>query len=133
MKTKIFKSYEDFLNREDRSINGVSKDFAAKHPDFKKQNETNTGCWNCHSCYYCFDCNSCDSCYSCKSCNDCELCNFCHWCESCYECYYCNDCASCYECNHCLACYSCDTCYSCYACRNRECRENCVEIYENEE
>ncbi len=38
MKTQIFKSYEDFLMREDKSINGVSENFAAKHPDFEKKN-----------------------------------------------------------------------------------------------
>ena len=41
MKTQIFKSYEDFLNRADKSLNGVSEDFAAAHPDFEKDNETN--------------------------------------------------------------------------------------------
>ena len=76
MKTRIYKSYEDFLKREDKRENGVSKDFADTYPDFEKQNETNEGCWNCHKCIYCYDCNSCDSCDHCKSCESCDFCDF---------------------------------------------------------
>ena len=70
MKTKIFKSYENFLKREDKNINGVSEDFAAEHPDFEESNESKSGCWNC------YDCKNCESCNWCVSC---ELCN---WCEN---------------------------------------------------
>ena len=70
MKTKIYKSYADFLNRADKSINGVSEDFAAEHPDFEKDNESNSGCWNCYDC---------QNCESCKWCVSCELCE---WCEN---------------------------------------------------
>lgn len=70
MKTQIFKSYEDFLERADKKINGVSEDFAAKHPDFEESNESKSGCWNC------YDCKNCESCNWCVSC---ELCN---WCEN---------------------------------------------------
>ena len=41
MKTQIFKNYLDFLNREDKSINGVDQNFVIKNPDFAKENETN--------------------------------------------------------------------------------------------
>ena len=68
MKTKIFKSYEDFLNRADKEVNGVSEDFAAKHPDYEKQNDTNIGCWNCYDCHYCEFCEYCESCQFSKSC-----------------------------------------------------------------
>lgn len=53
MKTEIFKTYRDFLNREDKTLNGVSPEFAKKHPDYEKQNETNRGCWNCSDCSDC--------------------------------------------------------------------------------
>ena len=38
-KTKIFNSYSEFLKREDKSINGVSPEFAEAHPDYEKDNE----------------------------------------------------------------------------------------------
>jgi hypothetical protein len=61
--TQIFNSYIDFLNREDKEINGVSKDFAELNSDFEKQNETNKGCWNCS---YCSDCSYCSYCSKCS-------------------------------------------------------------------
>ena len=69
MKTKIYKSYADFLMRENKEENGVSEEFAAEHPDFEMQNETNSGCWNCHACQNCYDCLSCYDCQNCVSCN----------------------------------------------------------------
>jgi hypothetical protein len=45
MKTQIFKSYDEFLQREDKSVNGVSDEFAQRHVNYAEQNETNTGCW----------------------------------------------------------------------------------------
>ena len=69
MKTKVFKSYADFLNRKDKKINGVSEDFAAEHPDFEEANKTNVGCWNCYDCKNCYDCLSCYDCQNCVSCN----------------------------------------------------------------
>ena len=61
MKTKIYKSYEDFMKREDKNINGVSEDFAAKYPDFETQNQSRKGCWNCYKCELCYFCESCKS------------------------------------------------------------------------
>ena len=75
MKTKIFESYEDFLNREDKNINGVSEEFAAKYPDFEEQNDTNTGCWNCYNCLNCYNCVNCYACESCSSCSSSYLCD----------------------------------------------------------
>lgn len=59
MKTEIFESYEDFVNREDKSVNGVNQDYADFHPDFEMMNETNSGCWNCVACFNCVDCVAC--------------------------------------------------------------------------
>lgn len=53
MKTKIYKSYEDFLKREDKKENGVSEFFASENPDFENQNENNSGCWNCNHFDFC--------------------------------------------------------------------------------
>lgn len=55
-----------FLNREDKTANGVSPEFAEKYPDFEAQNETNSGCWNCSSCISCSSCSSCSFCSSCS-------------------------------------------------------------------
>jgi len=61
--TQIFKSYSDFLNRPDKTINGVSKDFAKMYPNYQKDNQTNIDCWNCVGCTYC---NGCVECRYCK-------------------------------------------------------------------
>ena len=59
MGTKIFKTYSDFLDRENKEINGVNPEFADEYPDFEKQNESNKGCWNCRDCSYCRGCRDC--------------------------------------------------------------------------
>lgn len=46
MKTLIFKDYLEFYHREDKTINGVSAEFAENNPEYEKQNETNDDCWN---------------------------------------------------------------------------------------
>ena len=76
MKTEIFNSYVDFTAREDKSLNGVSKEFAAAHSDYA-EDRGNVGCWNCE---YCNDC------------NDCVGCSYCSYCVGCVGCSYCNDC-----------------------------------------
>jgi len=63
MKTQIFKTYQDFINRKDKKINGVSVVFSEDNPDFIEQNKTNKGCWNCSGCYDCSDCSGCYDCY----------------------------------------------------------------------
>jgi len=70
MKTQIFNSYAHFLNREDKTANGVSPEFAEKYPDFEAQNETNSGCWNCSDCRYCRYCSDCSDCRYCSYCSD---------------------------------------------------------------
>lgn len=55
MTTLIFKSFEEFQQREDKSVNGVSQEFADNHTYFEADNETNKGCWNCTLCTLCTD------------------------------------------------------------------------------
>ena len=58
METKIFKDYEDFLNREDKKINGVTLSFLEKNKiNLKELKLTNCeGCFNCNNCNYCDNC-----------------------------------------------------------------------------
>jgi len=44
METQIFNSYQDFLNREDKTVNGVSIEFSIIHLNFAEQNKTIEGC-----------------------------------------------------------------------------------------
>ena len=67
MATKIFKSYDEFLNRQTWGDNGVSEEFAKMVPDFEKQNESNEVCWNCSGCS---DCSGCSGCSDCSRCSD---------------------------------------------------------------
>jgi len=62
MKTKIYDSYHEFDKRDDRSLNGVSKEFAEVNSNWESDNSTNTGCWNCWNCRDCRDCRDCSSC-----------------------------------------------------------------------
>lgn len=61
MKTKVYKSYADFLKRDDKRENGVSQEYALKHPDFEERNKTNTGRWNSYLCDYCTYIKACKS------------------------------------------------------------------------
>jgi hypothetical protein len=70
MKTEIFESYEDFVNREDKSVNGVSPEYAGNHPDYELMNESNVGCWNCVACTECVDCVRCYACHGITGMND---------------------------------------------------------------
>jgi uncharacterized protein YjbI with pentapeptide repeats len=56
---KIFKNFDEFKNRANKRINGVSPEFAKKHPNYQEDNLYNLGCWNCTNCKYCIDCDSC--------------------------------------------------------------------------
>jgi len=69
MKTQVFKSYSDFLRREDKETNGVSEEFAKENPDFEQQNSSNKACWNCRKCSSCSYCSYCSSCSDCSSCS----------------------------------------------------------------
>lgn len=77
--TQIFKNYSEFYNRQDKTINGVSEQFALDHPDYEKENQTNEGCWNCSDCS---DCSRCSRCWllaalAASDCSDCSRCSDC--------------------------------------------------------
>ncbi len=55
MKTEIFNTYAEFLNREDKAVNGVSPQFAKEHLDYIADNETNSGCWKGEQMYLVID------------------------------------------------------------------------------
>ncbi len=74
MATKIFKSYEKFKNRKDKTVNGVSEEFAAKHSNWEEMNSTNEGCWDCIDC---FNCVNCEICKCCKNMPCATACTFC--------------------------------------------------------
>lgn len=84
MTTLVFKTIEDFFNREDQSINGVSEDYAAQFPEFKEENITNKGCWNCLQCMQCVGCENCFYCEYSHYCIDCVDCDSCLKCVHCY-------------------------------------------------
>jgi len=91
--TQIFKSYSDFLNRPDKTINGVSKDFAKMYPNYIETNLTNKGCW---------DCVDCTNCHYCSNCTGCTNCHYCSYCTGCYKCEYCNFCNDSVYCDNCV-------------------------------
>ena len=135
-KTQVFKTYSDFLGRENKSINGVSEKFARDNPNYAEDNETNLGCWDCYECSSCSYCRDCRSCYECRSCRDCRDCYDCRYCRNCSDCddcrscEYCRSCRSCYECRSCRDCRDCRYCYDCRECRScSSCRE-CSSCYE---
>ena len=74
MTTQIFDSYSDFMKREDKKINGVSKAFSENNPDFEKDNETNEGCWDCSGCRFCRYSIDCRRCLDCRFLSDCSGC-----------------------------------------------------------
>jgi len=74
MKTKIYKNYEDFMERENREENGVSENFASENPDYEEENTTNTACWNCTNCKGCVECEGCVECKGCVECVECVEC-----------------------------------------------------------
>jgi hypothetical protein len=86
MKTVIFKDYSEFLNRTDKSVNGVSVAFAEQNPEYKEQNQTNQGCWNCMGCSDCIDCRGCSDCSYCMGCRGCSDCSYCMGCSDCSDC-----------------------------------------------
>jgi hypothetical protein len=92
MATQIFKTYKDFLMRDDETVNGVSPDFAREHPNWDADNSTNIGCWNCINCHNCNGCDDCNGCNYCYRCNNCNGCNYCNYCDDCNDCNDCNDC-----------------------------------------
>ena len=98
MKTNIYKTYQDFINRENKKDNGVSEEFAVAHLDYEEDNETNKGCWNCSRCS---DCSGCSGCSRCSDCSDCSDCSRCSYCSGCSDCSRCSDCSGCSRCSGC--------------------------------
>jgi hypothetical protein len=101
-KTKVYRSYEEFLLRKDKSINGVTKSFL-KEKEMSlnmaiEDNQNNKGCFNCYRC------NRCDSCVNCIDCEDL------YHCKDTYHCYdssHLDDCYCCQRCKHCKSCNDC--------------------------
>ena len=71
---QVFDSYLDFENREDKKVNGFSKEMVdliiERYGSFeiekwKDDQESNIGCWNC------IHCTDCESCYDCRHCDAC--------------------------------------------------------------
>ena len=56
MKTRIYDTYYDFSNRENKEENGVSERFAELHANYEGDNEKNEACWNCSDCSRCSGC-----------------------------------------------------------------------------
>ncbi len=71
MTTKIYKTYGDFLARENQDENGVSEVFAENNPSWEKMNQTNKACWSCFDCFDCSCCSCCSRCFDCSCCSDC--------------------------------------------------------------
>ena len=89
--TEIYNSYGDFLQREDKTLNGVSPDFAARNPGFVEDNSTNKGCWNTWGSSECSYCWSCDGCHRCENLEYCIDCTDCTGCMDCTDCKGCNE------------------------------------------
>ncbi len=71
MKTLIFDSYYDFLNRPNKKVNGVSVEFSQSNKAYVDSNSSNEGCWNCVDCQDCQDCYNCVDCRNCVNCIGC--------------------------------------------------------------
>lgn len=54
MKTEIFKDWSAFYARSDKTLNGVTKEFADANPELDKERGSD-GCWNCSGCSGCSD------------------------------------------------------------------------------
>ena len=88
---QIFKDYDEFCNREDKAINGVTQEFLDHFKiTLNGLNVINCeGCWNCEDCE---DCKECINCFDCAYCIDCKRCMYCINCEECIECHDCKNC-----------------------------------------
>jgi len=152
MKTEIFETYQAFLARPNKAINGVSPDYAGANPDYENQNSSNVACWNCIDCIDCENCKYCRAstdcvgCIRCSECSDCKSskdllrCEGCIKCNNCSRCIYCENCQECtkcvscknsrdsLECNSCksvINCTSCTSCTNCVGCRSCDKCHNC--------
>ncbi len=114
MKTDIFKDFKAFTKRKDRFINGVSPEFAKSNPDYKGQNNTNIGCWNCKSSKNCIDS---------RDCIECEKVILCCYCKSSKNLSQSENCEDCidgvflYDCVFCEKSVSLKGCFKCVGCK----------------
>ncbi|MGL5914021.1 MAG: hypothetical protein ACRCZB_07630 [Bacteroidales bacterium] len=89
MRTEIFKDKAAFDARPDKSVNGVSHEFAHINPNYEKDNEFNEACWECYGCTGCKDTEysiDCVCLYASVRCIACEFCEFCTECINCEDC-----------------------------------------------
>ena len=70
---RIYRDYEDFQNRLDKNINGVTQDFYDSNRG-KISLPNSYGCWNCNKCNNCYDCVNCYNCEVCLGCENCKNC-----------------------------------------------------------
>jgi hypothetical protein len=92
--TQIFYNHEAFLNREDKSINGVNQLFVRDNPNWE-QDDRCTGCWNCIHCINCTNCDDCSNCVNCIECTSCFDSSYCVGCNSSNDIQDCVGCAQC--------------------------------------
>lgn len=89
MKTQIFNSYQEFQEREDKTINGVSPEYAKRNPNYQEDNATNQGCYESSGCTGSIDClqswnlKDCTNCSTCSNSENCNNCSYCSWCYAC--------------------------------------------------
>jgi len=113
MKTRTYKTFDEFCDRENRKENGVSESFAQESPDYEKDNHTNIGCWNCNQCTDCNHCKYLTFCQGCEGCSSCISCSSCRDCNNSADCTDCDDCSFCMSCKDCKACKGCIGCTEC--------------------
>jgi len=105
MITKIYKNFDEFKNRPEteKDYNGVSAKFAEKHPNYKTDNLSNNGCWECINCDNCSDSAHINNCTWCIRCSDCIDSRYLSDCVNMNKCSYCNDGVNCSgdHCNDC--------------------------------
>jgi len=101
-KTEIFKDYNAFLKRTDKSVNGVTDGFIENmkrtnpNYDYQQDNQTNIGCFCC---------------YNCEKCKECNFSRHCMDCEKSYCINHCVNCVDCVDCFNCVACVGCEDSY----------------------
>ena len=108
--TYVFPSYDAFLARSDKSLNGVSEAFAKKHPNYVEDNRSNEGCWECVGCKGCYRCMRSVDCYRCSGCVDIRVCTMCIDCGDMYNCESCSNCNWLRDSNDCVSSYRCEDC-----------------------
>ena len=121
-KTQVFLDQDAFNRRKDKTINGVTLEFAEMNPNYEQENATNQGCWNCAKCNNCVNCDTCTGCDLCEQCVCCINCVACKDCAKCRisiesdNCCECVDCSFCNNCSNCQGCESCEDCTDCVNC-----------------